>query len=49
MRAYALAEYPIESLDAFAELVRTTGADADLIPPAGAGKPWMMDIIVGSP
>jgi hypothetical protein len=49
MRAYALAEYPIESLDAFAELVRTTGADADLIPPAGAGKPWTMDIIVGSP
>jgi cytoplasmic iron level regulating protein YaaA (DUF328/UPF0246 family) len=49
MRAYALAVSPIESLDAFAELVRTTGADADLIPPAGAGKPWTMDIIVGSP
>jgi cytoplasmic iron level regulating protein YaaA (DUF328/UPF0246 family) len=49
MRAYALAEYPIESLDAFAELVRTTGADADLMPPVGAGKPWTMDIIVGTP
>ena len=49
MRVYALAEYPIESLDAFAGLVRTTGADADWIPPAGAGKPWTMDIIVGSP
>jgi hypothetical protein len=49
MRAYALADYQIDSLEAFAELVRTTGADADLIPPAGAGKPWTMDIIVGSP
>jgi len=49
MRAYALAEYPVESLDAFAELVRTTGADAELMPPVGAGKPWTMDIIVGSP
>ena len=49
MRAYALAEYPIESLVAFAELVRTTGADAVLIPPVGAGKPWTMDIIVGAP
>jgi len=48
MRAYALAEYPIESLDAFAELVRTTGADAELMPPVGAGKPWTMDIIVGA-
>lgn len=49
MRAYALADYPVESLDAFAELVRSTGADADLIQPTGAGKPWTMDIIVGSP
>lgn len=49
MRAYALADYPVESLDAFAELVRTTGADAELLPPIGAGKPWTMDIIVGTP
>jgi cytoplasmic iron level regulating protein YaaA (DUF328/UPF0246 family) len=49
MRAYALADYRVDTLEAFAELVRTTGADADLIPPASAGKPWTMDIIVGSP
>ena len=49
MRAYALADYQIDSLEAFAELVRTTGADAELILPVGAGKPWTMDIIVGSP
>jgi hypothetical protein len=48
MRAYALADYQIDSLEAFAELVRTTGADAELILPVGAGKPWTMDIIVGS-
>jgi cytoplasmic iron level regulating protein YaaA (DUF328/UPF0246 family) len=48
MRAYALAEYPIESLDAFTELVRTSGADAELMLPVSAGKPWTMDIIVGA-
>ena len=49
MRAYATSGNDVTSLDAFADLVRTTGADADLIPPAGAGKPWTMDIIVGTP
>jgi cytoplasmic iron level regulating protein YaaA (DUF328/UPF0246 family) len=49
MRAYAISDRDVTSLDEFASLVRTTGADADLIPPAGAGKPWTMDIIVGAP
>lgn len=49
MRAYAMADFDVTSLDDFAALVRTTGADADLIPPTGAGKPWTMDIIVGTP
>lgn len=49
MRAYAISDRDVTSLDDFAALVRTTGADADLIPPTGAGKPWTMDIIVGAP
>ena len=49
MRAYAISDSDVTSLDDFAALVRTTGADADLIPPTGAGKPWTMDIIVGAP
>lgn len=49
MRAYAISDSDVTSLDEFAALVRTTGADADLIPPIGAGKPWTMDIIVGAP
>jgi uncharacterized protein len=49
MRAYAMADCDVTSLDDFAALIRTTGADADLIPPTGSGKPWTMDIIVGNP
>ncbi|MFM7186434.1 MAG: peroxide stress protein YaaA, partial [Armatimonadota bacterium] len=49
MRAYALSHDDVKSLEDFAALVRTTGADADLIPPTAAEKPWTMDIIVGAP
>lgn len=49
MRAVAMSDKPCSSLEDFAELVRTTGAEAELQPPAGAGKPWTMDIIVGTP
>jgi len=49
MRVYAMADCDVTSLDDFAALVRTTGADADLIPPSAVGKPWTMDIIVGNP
>ena len=49
MRAFALASHSFDSLDAFAELFRTTGSAADLLPRAGAGKPWTWANIVRSP
>ena len=49
MRAYAMADCDVTSLDDFAALVRTTGADVEFSLPTGVGKPWTMDIIVGNP
>ena len=49
MRAFAVSDTQVQTLDDFVALVRMTGADAELFPPAGTGKPWTMDIIVGAP